>query len=197
MQYRSYLAVVAATALSACGGSGANSLGGENLPGPPEFNALLLEADELASKLDGLGPSAELPTENDVAFEGVMVAADGFEDATEGYIGEFSAEVDFVDGEMTGVGSNFFFSELDSEGNASSVGEEVAGSITASSTNVATGLVDFTFEGTLFVDGLERTITSGVGEGGFFGTDGDMMAVEGDLEFAGTVTSLDVAIVAD
>lgn len=192
MRSHHLLALVSVPFLAACGGGGAASLGGSNLPGPPEFNALVLESEAQAEKLDTLVETTSFPALDGVVFNGVFLAIESLDEAGEALASSMSLTMNFDSGTMTGSASDFYLVGVDASGDATGPATSVAGDLDFTSSNVSTGGFDIAMDGDVFFEGDLRG-ASGDAVGAAFGqtsTDVDIVTFLGALDLEGTDTDL-------
>ena len=192
MQSHPLLALSLVSLLAACGGGGSGALGSSALPGPPEFNALVLEAEAQAEKLDTLVATTTLPGADGVAYSGTFLAIESLDDAGDALVSSLNLTMNFGSETMTGDASDFYLVRVDSEGDATGPASSVAGSLDFASSNVSTGGFDVQMSGDLFFEGALRD-ASGDALGGALGqtsSDVDMVTFIGEISMAGTSTTL-------
>lgn len=192
MQSHQFLVLSVVPFLVACGGSGAGSLGSSNLPGPPEFNALVLEAEAQANKLETLQETTTLPDSDGVVFTGTFLAVESLDEAGDALASSLSLTMNFDSGTMDGDASSFFLVGVDSEGDATGPATPVAGDLDFASSNVSTGGFDIQMSGNVFFEGSLRD-ASGDAIGAVLGqtnADADMVTFIGELSLSGTDTTL-------
>jgi hypothetical protein len=198
MKTYNILCGLSAVSLAACGGGADPILGNIVPPGPPAFDAYLVEAEALAQRSDGLPGTMVFPAEDNVTMTGLMFLAEDFDTSPDGYIGDFEATVNFATGNMSGSATDFYYAVEASETTFVGPAEARAGTITLQSAPILPGLNAFNLAGTLQVSTSGSAVSVlGSGTGGFVGVNGDVFALDGSVNTAGFAEVFEVGILAE
>ena len=190
MKFASTAARLSILVLAACGGSDDELF----LPGPAGLDALILEFDGLGTKIEPLDASTSLPAEDGVTMNGVMAVLDLDSLKDDGYVGDFTATVNFMSGDMTSSATGFYYQ------NGEAPGVTRAGTVTLNSVDIGDSLDVALFTGVIggSLDtggGLEAL--SGMAEGIFGGPLADVMVAIGEADVVGELQTLSVIVFAD
>ncbi len=190
------VAAIATLMLAGCTGTNLSVIGTS-----AEYNTLISEASRLGTRLAPLAPTPALPSSpSGATYQGVVVIADDFTaPSATGIVGQANLTANFGTPSVTGTGTGFFQTSVNSGGGAvSGSGTPASGSLNfASAGFVGTAFV-LNVDGTVQLDGSSRTISTQPILGSFFGPNAEMVSAAGtDVPTTSSGFNVDIAIIAD